>query len=89
MENDMPAPLASQRLQVGAPDPELETSPIVGEDDDVEVEPNVPGGGCTFNGVAFRIGDSVLSGDEVLHCEAPGVWVREGEVRPRRDVGAA
>jgi hypothetical protein len=25
----------------------------------------------------------------VLHCEAPGVWVREGEVRPRRDVGAA
>jgi hypothetical protein len=39
--------------------------------------------------VAYRIGDSVLSGAALLHCEAPGVWVREGEVRPRHDVGAA
>jgi len=85
----MPTPLADERLQVGAPDPELETSPIVGEDDEAEVEPNVPGSGCYFNGVVYRIGDSVLSGDEVLRCEAPGVWVREGELRPRRAGGAA
>lgn len=68
--------------QVGAPDPELDTSPIVGEDDDVEVEPSVTGGGCRFNGVAYRVGDVVLSGSELLRCEAPGVWVREGDWRP-------
>lgn len=80
----MPTPLVDVRLQVGAPDPELETSPIVGEEDEVEVEPNVPGGGCRFNGVAYRLGESVMSGDEWLRCEAPGVWVREGELRARR-----
>lgn len=80
----MPTPKADPHPQVGAPDPELETSPIVGEDDELEVEPNVPGGRCVFNGVAYGIGDSVLSGSEWLHCEAPGVWVREGEVRLRR-----
>jgi hypothetical protein len=69
--------------QVGVPDPEKTTSPIVGEDDDVEVEPNVRGGGCTFNDVAYAIGDFVQSGSELLRCEAPGVWVREGELRPR------
>jgi hypothetical protein len=89
MEIAMPTPLADQRLQVGAPDPELETSPIVGDEDDVEVEPNVPAGACYFNGVAFHIGESVLSGDELLRCEAPGVWVREGEFRPRRKGTAA
>jgi len=88
MEDFMPTPLANERLQVGAPDPELETSPIVGEEDEFEVEPNVPDGSCYFNGVAYRIGASVLSGDELLHCEAPGVWVREGEMRPRRSSGA-
>ena len=74
--------MVEQHLQVGAPDPELETSPIVGEDDEVEVEPNVVPGACTFNGVRYRFGDFVLSGDELLRCEEPGVWVREGEIRP-------
>jgi hypothetical protein len=36
-----------------------------------------------FNGVGFLTGDFVLSGTELLRCEAPGVWVREGELRPR------
>jgi hypothetical protein len=66
--------------QVGAPDPERETSPIVGDENDVEVEPNVTGGRCYFNSVAYGIGDYVLSGAELLRCEAPGVWVREGEL---------
>ena len=78
----MPVPPTEERLQVGAPDPELETSPIVSDED--EVEPNVIGGACRFNGVAYRIGEYVLSGSELLRCEAPGVWVREGEIRPRR-----
>jgi hypothetical protein len=69
--------------QVGAVDADKSTSPIVGEDDDTEVEPNVRGGGCTFNDVAYVIGDFVQSGTELLRCEAPGVWVREGELRPR------
>jgi hypothetical protein len=79
----MPQSTLGLHPQVGAPDPELETSPIVGEDEELEVEPNVAGGACTFNGVGFHIGDFVLSGSELLRCEAPGVWVREGEFRPR------
>lgn len=79
----MPASPVEERLQVGAPDPELETSPIVSDEDDIEVEPNVVAGACRFNGVVFRIGEYVLSGTELLRCEAPGVWVSEGEIRPR------
>lgn len=77
----MTTPASKTLPEVGAPDPEKDTSPIVGEDDEVEVEPNVPGGGCVFNGARYRIGDFVRSGSELLRCEAPGVWVREGEVR--------
>jgi hypothetical protein len=42
--------------QVGAPDPDKNTSPIVGEDDDAEVEPNVAGGGCTFDDAERGLG---------------------------------
>jgi hypothetical protein len=73
----------SPHPQVGAPDTNLETSPIVGEDDGLEVEPNVPGGRCLFNGVSYAVGDFVVSGSELLRCESPGMWVREGEWRPR------
>jgi hypothetical protein len=66
--------------QVGAPDPERDTSPVIGDEDEVEVEPNVTGGVCLFNGVAYPIGQFVLSGTELLRCEAPGVWVREGDL---------
>lgn len=65
--------------QVGAPDPNRETSPIVGDDEETEVEPNVAGGSCMFNGVRYAVGDYVMSGSELLRCEHPGVWVREGE----------
>lgn len=71
-------------LQVGAPDPELETSPILdvdaGESEGDEIEPGGTAGLCYFNGVTYRIGDYVMSGHEVLRCEAPGLWVRRGEV---------
>ena len=76
-------PAVGLHPQMGTPDPELETSPIVGEDEDMKVEPNVRGGACTFNGAGFRIGDFVRSGTGPLRCEAPGVWVHEGELRPR------
>ncbi|MHB1124502.1 MAG: hypothetical protein ACYC0T_17535 [Ramlibacter sp.] len=71
-------------LQVGAPDPERETSPILDEDEMEDIEPAGPGGYCQFNGVLFRLGDYVLSGSELLRCETPGVWVREGELRTDR-----
>lgn len=81
----MPVPLVDERLQVGAPDPELETSPIVGEDDELEVLPDVAGGICYFNSVSYGVGECVLSGGELLRCEASGVWMRQGEYAPRHD----
>jgi hypothetical protein len=82
----MSTPLSEQHPQVGAPDPDRDTSPIVGENGEVEAEPNVAGGVCYFNGVSYPIGTYVLSGSEVLRCEPPGLWVREGELPPHSDV---
>lgn len=66
--------------QVGAPDPNLQTSPILDEDEREDIEPEAASAFCWFNGVPSRIGEYVLSGHEVLRCEAPGLWVRQGEV---------
>lgn len=71
--------MASHHPQVGAPDPELDTSPILDEDEREDIEPDTGRAFCSFNGVAYRVGDYVLSGHEVLRCEAPGLWVRQGE----------
>ena len=77
--------MPDSHLQVGAPDPERETSPIVdyeGQEEEEEgIEPRLPAGNCKFNGVEFRLGEYVLSGSELLRCESPGLWVREGELR--------
>jgi hypothetical protein len=72
--------------QVGAPDPELKTSPIVDESQldekagarDLELEE----GFCLFNNEEYPIGTYVQSGDEVLKCTGRGVWERRGEKRP-------
>jgi hypothetical protein len=72
---------------VGAPDPELRTSPIVegsaGEElaaVDPGTQPDEPAATevCYFNGCRYRVGDYVRSGDEVLRCDRGGVWVRKG-----------
>jgi len=71
---------------VGAPDPERKTSPILdsaslGPDEltpDFEPETGV----CYFNGRAYGVGEYVCSGDELLHCEERGVWVKKGPCRP-------
>ncbi|HXZ93914.1 MAG TPA: hypothetical protein VEG36_13645 [Burkholderiales bacterium] len=69
--------------QVGSPDPERKTSPIVDEEDEeLEPELELETGVCYFNDVAFPLGSYVLSGSELLHCEERGVWVRKGEIRP-------
>ena len=75
----MNIPSAAHR-QVGAPDPNLETSPILDENEREDIEPEAASAFCWFNGVASRVGDYVLSGHEVLRCEAPGLWVRQGEL---------
>ncbi len=72
---------------VGAPDPELRTSPIVEHSAGEELEPVDPGvqpdepvesGVCYFNGEAYPVGQYVCAGDELLRCERGGVWVRKG-----------
>ena len=68
--------------QVGAPDPELQTSPIFDECDEMSLDLELEAPTCFFNSVAYPIGQYVVSGNEVLHCEERGVWVRRGEKRP-------
>jgi hypothetical protein len=68
------------RVQVGAPDPELKTSPILDDEDreDYSLEADEGEGFCYFNDQPFALGDYVCSGSELLRCEELGVWVREG-----------
>jgi hypothetical protein len=69
--------------QVGAPDPERKTSPIFDEDEELSPDLELESGACYFNDVAYAIGEFVCSGSELLRCEDRGVWVREGEMRPK------
>ena len=68
--------------QVGAPDPELKTSPIFDEYDEISLDLELEAGICYFNNAAYAVGEYVRSGSELLRCEERGVWVREGEMRP-------
>jgi hypothetical protein len=71
--------------QLGAPDPERDTSTILDESeyDERAASPDqeLEAPACYFNGEAFPHGEYVQSGAEVLRCER-GVWVRKGEKRP-------
>ena len=66
-------------VDVGAPDPELENSPII----DVEIDEGEFAAAhgeaqvCYFNGIRYPVGDYVCSGNELLRCDN-GVWVRSG-----------
>lgn len=68
--------------QVGAPDPEHKTSPIMDEDEELTLDLELETGACYFNDVAYPVGQYVRTGSELLHCEERGVWVRKGEMRP-------
>ena len=77
--------MATHVLRVGAPDPELKTSPILDESEEYEeLAPDVElqEGVCYFNGVTYPLGQFVRSGSELLRCEERGIWVRKGEMRP-------
>ena len=85
-EISMLATLAGERErddppQVGAPDHELETSPMVDEDEERALDLERETSTCYFNGVAYSMGQYVRSGSELLHCEHGGVWVRRGDIR--------
>ena len=74
--------MADHTPQVGAQDPELNNSFIFDDYADVTLDLDLEAGACYFNNVAYPIGQYVLSGSELLHCEERGVWVRKGEVIP-------
>jgi hypothetical protein len=67
---------------VGAPDPERQTSPIFDEHEDISPDLELETGACYFNSAVYPVGQYLLSGSELLHCEERGVWVRKGEMRP-------
>ncbi len=69
---------------VGAPDPELKTSPIAEEtDEEAEVlrqeEPGEPV--CYFNDTSYAQGTHVISGTSLLRCDY-GLWIRVGSSDP-------
>ena len=69
---------------VGAPDPELETSPIAEETDEGSeaLKQEFPGEPiCYFNGVSYPAGTYVCSGNALLRCDY-GIWVRTGTCDP-------
>jgi len=74
--------MTSHITQVGAPDPELRTSPLFDEYEDVSLDLELETGACYFNNTPYPVGQYVLSGSELLHCELRGVWVRKGDMRP-------
>lgn len=70
---------------VGAPDPERKNSPILddysADDEDLTFDFEPETGVCYFNDQAYAVGEYVCSGNELLHCEERGVWVRKGPCR--------
>ena len=68
--------------EVGAPDPELKTSPIFDDYEEISLDMELEAGACYFNDVAYPVGEYIRSGSELLRCEGRGVWVRIGEMRP-------
>lgn len=73
----------SQLPQVGVPDPELRTSPIIERDDDdlPSLDYELEEGVCFFNDVSYPLGQFVRSGNELLKCTERGVWLRTAEIR--------
>lgn len=69
---------------VGAPDPTAKNSPIFDDADmdEMSLDLELESGVCYFNGKSYPIGQHVCSGDELLRCEPPGVWIRAGSCYP-------
>mgnify|MGYP001827782050 CR=1 FL=1 len=78
-------PTSKEIPHVGAPDPELKNSPIFDEEDDgyLSLDLELESSACYFNGEAYKIGQYVCSGDDLLRCEERGIWKREGSCYQR------
>jgi len=72
-------------LEVGAPDPERDTSPIVGEEEELSLNVELKREACHFNGVAHR--RICAQRQRPAPVRELDVWVRTGEIRPK--AGAA
>jgi hypothetical protein len=57
---------------VGAPDPELKTLPILDDEEEETLDAELESSACYFNGVPYAIGQYVRSGDEVSN-DAPSI----------------
>lgn len=71
-------------VDVGAPDPELNVSPIAeeSEDDTETLRQQVPGEPvCYFNGKSFDTGAYIKSGASILKCDY-GIWIPAGPADP-------
>ena len=69
---------------VGAPDPELENSPIADDtlEESEDLKQELPGEPvCLFNGTEYPNGTYVLSGTSLLRCDY-GIWVPAGPSDP-------
>ncbi|MEJ2361617.1 MAG: DUF1496 domain-containing protein [Gammaproteobacteria bacterium] len=77
--------MAKSPASVGAPNPDLKTSPILDEEDEeyevlaqeVEEKPI-----CYFNNVTYSDGSFICSGSGVLLKCQRGLWLREGGCDP-------
>ena len=75
---------STHTLNVGAPDPELNNSPIAEESDSESevLRQEVPGEPvCYFNGQSFATGTYVKSGTSLLKCDY-GIWMPAGPSDP-------
>jgi hypothetical protein len=63
--------------QVGAPDPERKTSPILDRqaEDLLSLDLELETGVCYFNDATYALGEYVYSGEQLLHCEERGLWI--------------
>lgn len=71
--------------QVGAPDPERRTSPILSRETDtgeLSFDSELEQGACLFNDQRYELGEYVRSGSELLHCMERGIWVKVREDHP-------
>jgi hypothetical protein len=48
--------------QVGAPDPELKTSPIFDEFEEISLDLEIESGACYFNNAVYPVGQYLRSG---------------------------
>jgi hypothetical protein len=81
-QQEVSMPKSHHAPQVGAPDPEHRTSPILSRETDtgeLSFDSELEQEACLFNDQRYELGEYVRSGSELLHCVERGVWVKVRE----------